>query len=993
MTVEPVGLLAARTFDPSRSQLFMEVSPGTSIAGMIERAYPDICDEEWFLSTLRVTVGHHVVERRLWSIAKPKPGTHVVIRPIPRGKNLLRNLLLVVVAVAAIAVGQIYVVPLLTPALGAIGAQIAGGLIASGITLAGTALVNALVPAKTGSSKKDKEKFSLSGWRNPFNPTGGIPLFFGKKRYAPPYGARAYITQQGDDSYCTAAFLLGYPGTIVTEERFGETAIGDYTGVEQETLLWSPGDPPPSLYPQYVWQEGFNAGILWDSTAPAATPLIRKSARQADRITLTFSFPQGLVKFGSKGKKSFTVELLVQQRLNGIGAWNTLQTLSVTEKKTESFIREIDWLPPVRGQYEFRITRLAKESDSSDVIDKVDLAAITTRRNRAPWAFEFPVLMKVMRVKASKQLQGTIDNYNFIGSRVIQHWNGATWVSAESPNPGSCLRSLLQGPSLRYPKTDDEIWLDHPTRGIQQFAEYCTAKGLEFNHVYDEPVSIADIAADICRAGRAVPHDDCYRRGVIVDKPRAYVSDTITPNTTWGFGLHRDYPRLPDALRVKFENREHNYEFDELIVPRPGFVGDPQKFDEIEQTGLVGRTQVWRYALYYWYQLLKRSDTWTAQMGLSSLGLTRGDRVGITQPMLDVPQRAGRVIDVLEGGRVVLGNAVEMEAGQSYAIRFRKANSDVTEGAPLYVFATFPVTTVPGTHSMVNLIGDGDLPEAGQHYDFGLASRLEFEAIVRGIESGSRLSARLVMTNHAPEIEALVDASNPPPEGTDDIEPPSLTPAAPTIYSISTEPGPADVTINVRPGNSVPLSSYDLHHRLVGAGSWTTVSFPAANSSVIVSSYALGDEIEVEARAVGLTGAPGPFSAIETFVVGSDLALLQVLTFTATELSPGLWNFVWALNDLPPGAGVKIRYKAGIETDWAALTPLHTGTITVSPWASTVPTTGSPTMYTFGAIAIDETGAENGTPVLIFVATSLFVPSLDFSNPLNSQYIALLEDI
>lgn len=98
----------------------------------------------------------------------------------------------------------------------------------------------------------------------------------------------------------------------------------------------------------------------------------------------------------------------------------------------------------------------------------------------------------------------------------------------------------------------------------------------------------------------------------------------------------------------------------------------------------------------------------------------------------------------------------------------------------------------------------------------------------------------------------------------------------------------------------------------------------------------------------------------------------DVNTFLVSRQSDGTRQFVWSLLNPPADlTGYEIRYKLGTETDWAAMTPMHSGALLASPFESNQLAAGT---YTFAIKAIDLFG--NLSVNAKFIAATLGDPRL-----------------
>lgn len=119
---------------------------------------------------------------------------------------------------------------------------------------------------------------------------------------------------------------------------------------------------------------------------------------------------------------------------------------------------------------------------------------------------------------------------------------------------------------------------------------------------------------------------------------------------------------------------------------------------------------------------------------------------------------------------------------------------------------------------------------------------------------------------------------------------------------------PSPVIVTLRPGDAVPLSSYQVEHRLSGATPWNLVEFPAVNSSTILSGYSQGDIIEVRARSISTGLVASDWTDVRNYSVGTQgtagpiislLALGQVVGLGDVNVLPSVFDGLGNDVDLP----------------------------------------------------------------------------------------------
>ncbi len=868
-----IAVIGMPRLNPGLDRLETSAPAGSSVGVIVSLALPALAEE--LRPLVRVTIGDLVIPEDRWAGVKPKPGTVVIVRVVP-SDDVLRNVLSIAVTVAAVALGQFYA-PALAGALGvtsAAGVTAVGGAITATTLVAGQLLINALIPpSQSRKSATESPTYSLQGWKNTANPDGTLPAVLGKHRIAPVYAAMPFTEASGDDRYVTAAFVFGYGPLAIRNLRIGDTPIEKYRDVQWELREGYAGDPPLTLYPQQVLEEALSIEIK-----NADPPNTRYTAADVAEASVDISFPQGLIGYNKRGKPVvISVTMRVRYRAAGTSDWIIAGDVICADKKQKGKLYGFRWPFPSRGRWEVNVERLGDDDpeDQSEASlqrsSRSYWSALRSFRPEYPINFGKPLALAAVRVRATGQLNGTLDEFNADVSCICPDWDAGTqtWINRETQNPASLFRHVLTGPAISYPLSFGELY------ALEAWHDFCVAKSLRYNRVHDYEASVWEVLTDIAIAGRATPHDRGNAWGVVIDRLKTQVVAHISPRNSWGFQGERAYAKRPDAFRVSFLDETNDFQQAERVIPFPGFIGDPVVAEKLEFPGKTDPAEIWRETRRRQYELEHRPDTYTANQDFEALQVERGDLAVLSHDVLERTQVAGRVKSVIDG-MVALDQIVVMEHGKTYACRFRRK-----DGATLLR----TVRTVAGGTDILDPTGDGDLPEPGDLALFGPSGRETFNCIVKGVERLGDLAARLTLIDHAPQIEQLVDQENPPPwDGRvgGEVESWTAAPVAPVIASITsgreaagaaTDSNPYPVVVVVRPGpgNSVPLASFVIRHRLAGAPSWSAATANAGSGSIALDSYAKGDALLVEAYAVSIRGTPGDIAgAIEHTVGASD---------------------------------------------------------------------------------------------------------------------------
>ncbi len=894
MTVQKglIPVLAAPMLDPQLGRVEMTMPSGSTVGEIVAAAVPGLTSAD--RSRVRVMLVDHrgsmFVAAEHWHRVRPRDGVRVVIRVLA-GKDALQSVLQIVVAVAAIALGAFFA-PALAGALG-ISQGLAQGIIGLGVTVVGNLLINALIPP--AKPLKQENRYQISGMRNRLEPDGAVPLVLGTMRWAPPFGVYSYTEVVGDWQYLRGVICAGYGPLNITGLRIGDTDISEYDEVEIETRAGLASDTPLSIVTQQVVEETVGAELLKPLprddlgeviTGQPATeePVVRTTGADAAGASVILAWPAGLVRYNDEGRpKNHTVSVRIEQRRIDAADWTEVTTIEVRARKLESFYRQHSWTFPSRGRWQVRCTMLTDETTSSKKQQRTTWAALQTIRPEYPFDFPKPLAMIAFRIKATHQLNGQLDNLNVLTARPCldyEHTTGA-WVERETSNPASLFRYVLQSPANPKPSTDAGIDLD----ALADWHDMCRLKGLKYDAVIeDKATQLRDLLAEIAAAGRATPRHNGLKWSVTVDRPDKLIADHYSPRNSYDHSAMRSYVTPPDAFRIRFPDATNDYKEAERIVPWPGKESAELLLtEELQLPGKTDPVEIYREARRRMYEAIYRPDIHSVSKDAPVQVAVRGDRIRLSSDVINRVQVAARVISV-SGRLIELDETVTMEAGKSYAVRFR---SGLTASDTIGTSVVRTLVTMPGEHRTVVVDSDGTMPIGrgaivnGQTYDgdlihFGEAATLDYDLIVTAVEAGDDMSSHYRLVDAAPEIDQLTDALVIPPwsgRAGADIGDTVGAPPAPRFTSIVS--GVADTDVSgqidylIEPGSGpVTTSRFEVYHRLVGAPSWTLVTIAAANGGGSITGYANGQSVQIYARALNVNGDPGPATATITFTVG-----------------------------------------------------------------------------------------------------------------------------
>jgi hypothetical protein len=848
----------------------------------------------------RVEIGGMTIPEEWWIHVRPRPGVAVVITRYPAGGDGFKNVFRII-AFAALAVG----VGLITAGAGSAffaslaahvgitatfaAGSISAGLLGAGLGVLGSLAINALIPpsnptANGANSESTNLLKSITGTSNQINRYGVIPCVVGTVRYYPPYAALPYTELSGDDQYLRCLFDLGYGDPDPSDMKIGDTDLANYTDVETEVST------SPTLFSQDIAET--TAGDALNADGSTAT---RTSSLAADELSIDWANGSGLFGVDTNGKDvSVTQTVKVEYSPIGAGSWTSVDntTLGVTVSNpaaqlgNDGLIRVVNgerkavrvglrW-KVTSGQYDIRFTRVSTNWGASDPTAQVgDLTWTVIRTIRYSAVSTTGTKKIALRIKATDQLSGNIDQFNCIVSQPISVWHPDTgsWVTQISNNPAYVYRWLMRecpANPRKVVNVDDDA--------IKAWAVECDEKEFCYSNTFDQPTTLFAMLKEVAAAGRASFNIRNGLYGVVRDVMQSVPVQMFTPRNSSGFGGNRAFPDQVHALRVQFINEEANFQQDERIVYDDGYgdsemvAGNPSlvlatNFEQMTLSGCTNADAAWRLGRYHMAVSRLRQNTYSWNADVENLVCSRGDLVGFANDVIGAGLAQGRVkqITLIDPGddlspviQIVLDEKMTLTSGTQYGVRIRKSNGGVvltavTPDAYGVETSVLNLTTPPSG------VLEGDLVL------FGTLNNDSIPLVITKIEPSADLSAKITAVDAAFAV-LNADAGDPPAWTSQITGQPWLDAPNPPDFLMESgqllgNPNDAGntapvivVTIYTKPGLQ-SVARYEIRWRRADiVGAWTTIAVAPGDQGQITG-IQRGLSYQVEARAVGTNGA------------------------------------------------------------------------------------------------------------------------------------------
>jgi predicted phage tail protein len=903
------------------------------------------------------------VPKRLWGVTRARAGKTVYLRAVPQGgngKNPLASILMVVVAVAAIATGQVYGLALAQAvggagiAAGSAAAAVGSAVIAAGVSLVGAMIVSALFPPPRSDSGTTTARYQITGTQNQLQPYAYIPRVFGRRRLYPMLAAHSYSENQGNDQYIRMLLCVGYGPLKIEDIRIGDTPIGVFANVQIETREGWLSDAPVTLYTTDINEQHLQIEMHSTNVNDGNADYVSRFTEiNTSEIIVDVSCLAGLAHFKSDGgREAQSVQASVQYRQAGTSSWltpawtnsgddglGTNGLITIKDLSTSTAVRSGHFKTPFASQWEVRVRRNQAERDPAHDADTIYWTALRSIKYQAPVTQKGLALI-ALRIKATEQLNGVPDAVNCLASSYLPTWssNSApgqyTWQVSQNPAWAYLLAMLYRG-------LDDPLIpptrIDHPA--LLSWAQACDAAAINdpgrprwtFNAVFEggSVFTALQQIANSCRASFSM-RDGKY--SVFVDLPQTVPVQHITPRNSSNYSGNKAWADLPHALRITINNEDKNFADDEVLVFDDGYdQSNATKYETLPMSGCTRSAQAWREGRYFIAAAKLRPETHTVTMDIENLRCTLGDFVRFSYDVVSIGLNTGRIKARLwdASGNIKgyqLDGPVQMDGGRSYAMRVRMVDGSST---------TLSLVTYVGVSDTVTLISPisaGLAPDGDDLYMYGEASRESAPMIIKSIKPSSNLTATVTMVDAQPGVWTADSQAIPAFDDYVTQQTPfqQQGPQPPVISTILSDETVIErlsdgtlqdrilVTLAPQSGGFVPAAGFETQYRISGAVKWTDGpnTTPADPNCYIAPVLELGF-YDLRVRAVSKYGVPSTWTQVNAYqVIGKTSKPQDVTGFAATANAAGA-QLTWNQNPDIDLAGYTL--KSGGNWDTATL--------------------------------------------------------------------------
>lgn len=955
-------------------------APGTTLGEMVAELVPMHGTRNRAL----VHIEGDLVYEQFWKSVRPKPETTVSIQVLPGGgggkggSGSIFNILgAIAMAVAMFLPGPWSFV--------AIGVGIAIGLLGQILT---PKPKTPKIQDMSGTQQEDSPTQFISGTQNDTRLYSVVPRLLGRHLVTPPYALKPFTEIQGNDQYVTVALAIGLGTYKIESEQLGTTLLSNFQEVQTEfrrgylpsqitdkgawdastgsypvagvfgdrytvsvagtvdTVAYAVGDTitynvlanigtkeawdynqdkPFKLYPQVVDEQGLQVQLTQPLKVPGAEDgwQLRTTGDGATKIGIDISFLQGLTVINaSGGKVNRTVDVEIQYALAGTNAWSASITLSTTAHQSSAVRNTTSWVVPT-GTYDVRLRRKTQDTTSTQTLDLVWWTALRAFKPGTPIARQ-GVCTQILRIKATDQLNGVVDNYNCVATSILLDYDNVSdsWIWRPTQYPPSMYLEVFTGIGLdRLALPQSRLDLDNLK---DWHTNWCVPNGYKFNLVVDFNGSVSDLLDDICTAGRAAKaYLPSGKWGVLIDRPQGAPVHKYTERNIWDVSWKKPFAKVPTSLLCRFINEDQNWAQDLREVQADNFDPNNPVYQNVDFPGVTDPDIIYKLCRFLLAQAQLRQIAYIWSCDMEYLIGPRGSLVTFQHTVLLAGLGAGRITELVKDGgnnivAIRMDESMFMELGKTYAIGIdAESNPDMS----------FPIVTNTIEHHLLTLVtpilSTDNQPEVGDIITFGETGLVDREVLVFDTQPQSQEVCTVTAYDYAPAIYTA--DTEPIPEFQSKLSFASGL-EYPAIVNVRSDESVlvimpdqswyAVINITLSTTGHVSVTGIEIRYRLSGNNNntWQYISASAAASTVLITNVTQDEVYDIQARYT-TANQPGPWGPVVTHtVIGAKTPPADI-----THIYPENGKAKWA-DYVPPRdiRGYYVKYLTGDNFNWDA---------------------------------------------------------------------------
>lgn len=769
-----------------------------------------------------------------------------------KGSNPLKIILSVAMSVFAPGIGEMINLALFEAGSG-LAFAVSNGVLGAAVGMAGSALVNALIPSPKPPSPNGggsanyasaSPTYSLAAQGNMARIDGAIPEHFGRLLCYPDFAAAPYVEYAGNEQYLYQLMCVGTGEYDIESIRIEDTDIDNFDEIEYEIVLpYNAVSKFPTAVSTSVEVSGQEAVY-----STAIGPFVANAAATtANRLAVDVVCPRGLYYANDSGgldakSVTFTSEArAIDDDGDPVGSWFTLGSETISAATTTPQRRSYSYTVPA-GRYEVRLTRTNSKDTNSRAGHELDWAGLraylTSSENFGD------VTLVAMKMRATNNLSNqAARKINMIATRKLPVWNGLAWSPANTATRSPAWAIAYCAKRIGLPDSRLDL------AGMLALDVTWAARGDTFDGRFDTIGTWWDVVTKIAQAGRAKP----FMQGSIlyvwrdqsVSVPVAAYGMRNIVRGTFALEFVTPTPDTADAIEVSYFD-DTAWKPRRVTAKLAG--SSAAKPAKVDLFGCVDRAQAYREGLYMAAANRYRRTLIKFETELEGMIPSYGDLIAVSH---DLPQwgQGGEIVS-WDGGSntAIVSEPLTWKPAETHYIGLRKRDGSLS--------GPYTATIGISDYHVVLASAPDFTPYTGQeeertHYTFGWGETWRQLARVIAIRPRGPFRVAIEAINEDPGVHSADTGAVTPPVVSSQL-PSQFT--APVVTGLIARPSPWDVTQMVVSWQPAAGADHYLIEQGAGDGTWTRLGEPSTANYSGVALYANATMIRV--AAVGLTRGP-----------------------------------------------------------------------------------------------------------------------------------------
>ncbi|MDP3225480.1 MAG: hypothetical protein Q8M96_20285, partial [Rubrivivax sp.] len=468
------------------------------------------------------------------------------------------------------------------------------------VFMIGSAVINKVLPPQRARpatyDQSTGSTYSLAGGRNRMRHYEPLGLLFGTTKVVPDYAAQPYSFFDADDQFLSMRFSGGLNVGAIGTLKIGDTPIESYEDVFQMRDGFPSGN---TINIDWNNVDSVDGAVLEAPTVAPGAWVTRTTSPGTRRRSL--DFVAQLYDMADNGTMNLlSVSVDVEERLLPSGTFAAVGVYTFTSGSTRPVRRTVTLPDPgAAGQFEIRVRKREVDVATGRKSNALEWQSLKSYQVESAPLAGYP--QYGLRIRASGQLNGTVDQLSWVGSqRATQVWNGSAFVDQVTSNPGAQILQFARGlydgdgrlqAGMGLP--DDQIDIDQ----LKAFTLHCAANGYEFDHWFDAPLSCQDLMDSIAAVGLGSISDHTGKLGVVWAAPGQPIEAVVNMgNISAGtFSVEYVTREVAEELEVSWFDRASGYKPRSLRILAPG-VTVPRETARLSPAGVVTEAAAVRVA-------------------------------------------------------------------------------------------------------------------------------------------------------------------------------------------------------------------------------------------------------------------------------------------------------------------------------------------------------------------------------------------------------------